>query len=85
MVYISEGYKNWAGPIAMLVGVIVSIWLFSNQTKYVGIVPTHVPGVGDLTFEIGFLLAFGIYATLYKSLAQPIAVGEAGTSFTKAR
>ncbi len=85
MVYISEGYKNWAGPIAMLVGAIVSIWLFSNQTKYVGIVPTHVPGVGDLTFEIGFLLAFGIYATLYKSLAQPIAVGEAGTSFTKAR
>ena len=31
---------NWAGPVAMLVGMGVSIWLFSNQTEYVGVVPS---------------------------------------------
>ena len=27
---------NWAGPVAMLVGMGISIWLFSNQTEYLG-------------------------------------------------
>src|SRR6266568_4155886 len=27
-------HKNWAGPVAMAIGIGVSIWLFSNQTKY---------------------------------------------------
>ena len=54
-------YQNWAGPVAMLVGVVVSIILFSNQTEYVGIVPKHVPSVGDLTFEAGFLITAIIY------------------------
>ena len=56
-------YQNWAGPVAMLVGVVVSIILFSNQTEYVGIVPTHVPSVGDLTFKAGFLITAVIYLT----------------------
>ena len=33
-------YANWAGPVAMLVGMVVSIWLFSNQTEYIGVVPS---------------------------------------------
>ncbi len=85
MVYIDEKYRNWAGPIAMLVAAVVSIWLFSNQTQYVGVVPTAVPGVGDLTFEVGFLLAFALYAVLHRLLAGAIAQGAAGTSFAKAR
>ena len=47
-------YANWAGPVAMAVGMGISIWLFSNQTEYVG-------SVGDLTFEVGFVLAAVIY------------------------
>ncbi len=54
-------YTNWAGPVAMLIGVVVSIILFSNQTEYVGIVPKHVPQVGDLTFEAGFVITAVIY------------------------
>jgi NCS1 nucleoside transporter family len=54
-------YTNWAGPVAMLVGGGVSIWLFSNQTKYIGLVPTHAPDTGDLTFEVGFVLTAVIY------------------------
>ena len=36
-------HTNWAGPVAMVLGMGISIWLFSNQTKYVGLVPKHVP------------------------------------------
>jgi NCS1 nucleoside transporter family len=54
-------YANWAGPVAMLVGGGLSIWLFSNQTKYVGLVPSHVGAAGDLTFEAGFAFTAAIY------------------------
>lgn len=54
-------HTNWAGPVAMAVGMGVSIWLFSNQTEYQGVVPSHVPSVGDLTFEAGFLITAVIY------------------------
>ena len=57
----NKKYTNWAGPVAMLAGVVVSIWLFSNQTEYKGVVPSHVPSVGDLTFEAGFVITAVIY------------------------
>jgi nucleobase:cation symporter-1, NCS1 family len=56
-------YTNWAGPVAMAVGAGISIWLFSNQTKYVGVVPTRNGNFGDLTFEVGFVLTAVIYLT----------------------
>jgi nucleobase:cation symporter-1, NCS1 family len=56
-------YTNWAGPVSMAIGVGLSIWLFSNQTRYVGLVPTHWPSAGDLTFEVGFVLTAVIYLT----------------------
>jgi NCS1 nucleoside transporter family len=54
-------YSNWAGPVAMILGGGLSVWLFSNQTRYVGLVPTHFAAAGDLTFEAGFLLTAVIY------------------------
>ena len=75
LVYGDRDYKNWAGPIAMFVAAVISIWLFSNQTFYKGLIPLHVaPSIGDLTFEVGFVLAIAIYAALYKALAGPIIV-----------
>jgi nucleobase:cation symporter-1, NCS1 family len=65
-------YQNWAGPIAMLVGMVISIWLFSNQTKYVGVVPSHHPAAGDITFEVGFLISAVTYFVLYKALAPRV-------------
>ncbi len=62
--YVDLRYRNWAGPIAMLGAAVVSIWLFSNQVVYTGLVPSAVPEVGDLTFEVGFVLAVGLYAVL---------------------
>lgn len=59
---------NWAGPIAMLIGLVVSVWLFSNQTNYVGPVPTANPNFGDSTFFVGFLLSAVSYAGLVRVL-----------------
>ncbi|MET1006968.1 MAG: cytosine permease [Propionibacteriaceae bacterium] len=63
-------HRSWAGPIAMLVGLVVSILLFSNQEKYVGLVPSQLPGVGDLTPAVGFVLAAVLYAVLYRPLSR---------------
>jgi nucleobase:cation symporter-1, NCS1 family len=47
----------------------VSIYLFANQTGspgYVGLVPKHHPAFGDLTFEVGFVLAALLYALFFR-------------------
>jgi NCS1 family nucleobase:cation symporter-1 len=59
-------HTNWAGPIAMAVAGGLSIWLFANQyPKYIGPLPTNHPGLGDLTFEVGFVVAAILYAVLF--------------------
>jgi NCS1 nucleoside transporter family len=62
-------HTSWAGPIAMIVGGLVSILLFSNQTKFVGFVARHHSagsyGIGDLTFEVGFVVTAIVYAIGY--------------------
>jgi nucleobase:cation symporter-1, NCS1 family len=64
----AKWYQNWAGPIAMLVGMAVSILLFSNQTDFVGVVAKQVPGLGDITFLVGFVLSAALYALLRPAL-----------------
>ena len=64
-----RGYSNWAGPIAFVAGTVVSVWLFSSQTKYVGPIASAHPGIGDLTPVVGFVLAAVLYAVLFKPLA----------------
>lgn len=65
-----EAYRNWAGPIAMLVGMAISIWLFSNQSNYVGLVPKANASFGDITPFVGFLVAGTVYAALFPVLAR---------------
>jgi nucleobase:cation symporter-1, NCS1 family len=64
-------YANWAGPLAMVIGGAISILLFSNQTKFVGYVARHHSassyGIGDLTFEVGFIISAISYFVLYKA------------------
>ncbi|HEV7191916.1 MAG TPA: cytosine permease [Jatrophihabitantaceae bacterium] len=61
-------YQNWAGPIAMALGMAVSIWLFSNQSKYLAPIPKHHPGIGDITFEVGFVISAVSYYVLFRLL-----------------
>ncbi|GAA3414159.1 purine-cytosine permease family protein [Streptosporangium vulgare] len=57
-------HTNPAGPIAMVTGVVLSVWLFSNQELYVGLVPERVPAVGDIAFAVGFLISAAVYLAL---------------------
>jgi nucleobase:cation symporter-1, NCS1 family len=50
----------------MAISMGLSIWLFANQSDYVGVIPDHHPAFGDLTFEVGFLLAAGLYALFFR-------------------
>jgi purine-cytosine permease-like protein len=59
-------HNPWAGFAAMAIAIGVSIWLFANQTDYVGIVPKHNPSFGDITFEVGFVLAALLYAIFFR-------------------
>ncbi|GAA0219242.1 purine-cytosine permease family protein [Cryptosporangium japonicum] len=61
-------YTNWAGPIAMVAGLVVSIGLFSNQAQYTGLVVRSSPGIGDVTPIVGLLLA----ALVYFALRRPV-------------
>lgn len=61
-------YRNPAGPIAFVVAVVASIWLFANQYGYfVGIVPAANSNIGDITAVVGFFLAAVLYFVLFKA------------------
>ncbi|MEU0942630.1 cytosine permease [Streptomyces canus] len=59
-----RSFTNWPGLAALLVGVAVSVPLFSNQEDYVGYVPEHWPSFGDITPVVGFALSALLYAAL---------------------
>jgi NCS1 family nucleobase:cation symporter-1 len=59
-------HNPWAGFAAMALSIGLSIWLFANQTDYVGVVPKHHPAFGDLTFEVGFVLAALLYTLFFQ-------------------
>jgi NCS1 family nucleobase:cation symporter-1 len=59
-------FTNWAGPIAMVVGIVVSILLFSDQTEFYGFIYRNHNGLGDLTFEVGFVISAVLYYLLVR-------------------
>jgi NCS1 nucleoside transporter family len=60
-----RNHLPFAGWVSMLVGMVVSVWLFANQSLYVGVVPKKVPEFGDVAFFVGFLLAAALYLLLF--------------------
>lgn len=59
-------YRNPAGIISLVVAGFISIWLFSNQSFYSGLVVKAAPAIGDLTPLVGFILAGIIYFVLFQ-------------------
>ncbi len=59
-------HNPWAGAAAMALATAVSIYFFANQEEYVGLVPQHVSNVGDIAFEVGFVLAALLYALFFR-------------------
>ena len=61
-------YSNPAGPIAFVVAVVASIWLFANQYGYfVGVIANANSSIGDLTAVVGFVLAAVLYFILFQA------------------
>jgi NCS1 nucleoside transporter family len=56
--------RPWQGAVAMLVGIAASV-PFWNQTLYVGPIPSAHPGVGDLSFFVGFVVTAIVYLALH--------------------
>jgi purine-cytosine permease-like protein len=65
-------YNPWGGFAAMLIAMVVSIVLFSAQTLYTGPVAASFPAIGDLTFEVGFVLAAVLYAVFSRRVRQQV-------------
>jgi nucleobase:cation symporter-1, NCS1 family len=60
-----RAHKNLAGPIAMIIGMVVSIGLFADQPpRFTAYFPKHHPKIGDLTFEVGFVVTVVVYYAL---------------------
>ena len=61
-IFFSTSYNRWQGVVAMLLGLIVSVGLFGNvYGVYIGPIPNGNPGIGDITFIVGFVVTGALY------------------------
>ncbi len=65
-VFYDTKHQRWQGFVAMAAGLVISIWLFSNNAIYTGPIPKNTPQVGDITFLVGF----AVTAVLYYAFAM---------------
>jgi NCS1 family nucleobase:cation symporter-1 len=82
-------YANWSGLIALVAGIVLSIWLFSNQTFYTGVLVAPTErfsggfvsdyGIGDLTPLVGFVIAAALHLALVRvfkpAIGAPLPAG----------
>jgi NCS1 family nucleobase:cation symporter-1 len=60
--FYNTSYNRWQGIVAMAAGLVISVYLFANVFPlYVGPIPTNNPGIGDVTFIVGFVLTAVLY------------------------
>ena len=71
-------YRNPAGALSLVVAGFISIWLFANQTLYVGLVVQAAPQIGDLTPLVGFVLAGALYWVLFRAFGVKLGAPFAG-------
>ncbi|HWG27515.1 purine-cytosine permease family protein [Actinospica sp.] len=76
----SKSHKPVAGVLAMAAAMAVSIPLFSAQTDFAGYLAKRHPSLGDLTFEVGFVLAALFYWLLFSYLPRSLGRGDATQS-----
>jgi purine-cytosine permease-like protein len=74
-------YQRWQGVAAMAIGLVVSVYLFGNAFSiYTGVIPNANPGIGDITFIVGFVLtAVLYYAFSMVGRTAPSRAGMAGS------
>ena len=60
--FFNTSYQRWQGFAAMAIGLAVSVGLFANVFGvYIGPIPTNNPGIGDITFFVGFAVTAVLY------------------------
>jgi nucleobase:cation symporter-1, NCS1 family len=62
-------YRPWKGFAAMAIGILVSV-PFWNNAIFTGPVPKSTPGIGDVTFVVGFVVAAAIHLVLNLDLRR---------------
>jgi nucleobase:cation symporter-1, NCS1 family len=70
-------YRPWKGFVAMLAGILVSL-PFWNNPLFTGPVPSHYPGIGDITFVVGFVVAAAVHLVLNMGLRRSAAQAATG-------
>jgi len=79
-IFYDTKHQRWQGVTAMAIGLVVSVWLFANNIIYTGVVPSANPGIGDITFIVGFVLTGVLYyAFNMMSRRAPSPAGVAGS------
>jgi NCS1 family nucleobase:cation symporter-1 len=58
-------HRPFAGWVSMLVAMVLSVWLFANQTLYTGLIAKNNPKIGDIAFFVGFVIAAVLYVAIY--------------------
>ena len=58
-------HRPFAGWVSMLVAMVLSVWLFANQTLYTGLIAKSNPSIGDIAFFVGFVIAAVLYVAIY--------------------
>jgi NCS1 family nucleobase:cation symporter-1 len=72
---------RWQGVVAMAVGLVVSVYLFSNVFGvYVGPIPTNNPDIGDITFIVGFVITAVLYYVFNLNLRSQTASARTAAS-----
>jgi NCS1 nucleoside transporter family len=71
-IFYDTKHNRWQGFVAMAVGLVVSVWLFGNQTIYVGVLPKANPAFGDLTFVAGFIISGALYYVFNLGLRRQV-------------
>ncbi len=62
-VFFDTGRRRWKGVAAMCAGILAS-FPFWNQALFVGVVPSHVPQFGDVSFIVGAAASVAVYLAL---------------------
>jgi purine-cytosine permease-like protein len=65
-------YRPWKGFVAMLAGIGVS-FPFWNNPLFPPVIPNQVPGIGDITFVVGFVVAAAVHLVLNLDLRRSAA------------
>src|SRR6266849_3642911 len=80
-VFYNSKYQRWQGVAAMAIGLAVSVYLFANVfSVYTGLIPNGNPGIGDITFIVGFVLTGVLYYAFQTMTGnQATAAGKAGS------